>query len=85
MAVLKEIEELNLMIADVEENENSSAEEKKKRMRRCANQIERKYVCPVLNCERSYGTEGSMAQHMRLKHPKVDYDMADLNPDPQPD
>jgi hypothetical protein len=48
-------------------------EEKKKRVRRCASQIERKYVCQVPNCEKSYGTEGSMAQHMRLKHPEIDY------------
>lgn len=69
------------MIEEAEDNENSSAEEKKKRIRRCANQIERKYVCPVPNCEKSYGTEGSMAQHMRIKHPGVSYVMSDLNPD----
>ena len=38
------------MVQDVEEQENSSAEEKKRRVRRCASQIERKYVCPVPNC-----------------------------------
>lgn len=79
--VLKEIRELSSMIEEAEDNENSSAEEKKKRIRRCANQIERKYVCPVPNCEKSYGTEGSMAQHMRIKHPGVSYVMSDLNPD----
>ena len=39
-------------------------------------------MCPVTNCEKSYGTEGSMAQHMRLKHPGVNYVMAELNPSP---
>lgn len=72
------------MIAEAEEHENSSGEEKKKRVRRCASQIERKFICPVPNCEKSYGTEGSMAQHMRLKHPGVAYNMADLNPDTPP-
>lgn len=55
-AVLKEIDELSEMIAEAEEHDNSSGEEKKKRIRRCANQIERKFVCPVPNCEKSYGT-----------------------------
>ncbi len=83
-SVLKEIDELSQMIAEAEDLDNSSGDDKKKRVRRCANQIERKFVCPVPNCEKSYGTEGSMAQHMRLKHPGVSYNMADLNPDTPP-
>jgi hypothetical protein len=29
----------------------------------------------VAECGKSYGTEGSMAQHMKLKHPEIDYVM----------
>lgn len=60
-------------IEKLEETEKESYEEKKKRVRRCASQIERKFICQVPNCDKSYGTEGSMAQHMRLKHPEIDY------------
>jgi hypothetical protein len=42
----------------------------KKRIRRCANEIERKNECPVEGCEKSYGTEGSLAQHVKFKHPE---------------
>lgn len=40
-------------------NENS-------RRRRLANEIERHFICVV--CNKSYGAEGSLNQHIRLKH-----------------
>ncbi|CAK4632333.1 unnamed protein product [Aphanomyces euteiches] len=42
--------------------------EKKKRRRRTAAQIDRKYVCTYAGCKKAYGSEGSLTQHMRLKH-----------------
>lgn len=47
-----------------------SLQPKKKRYRRNANQIERHYRCPVgpTTCSKSYGSEGSLNQHIRLKH-----------------
>ncbi|KAF0690088.1 Aste57867_18482 [Aphanomyces stellatus] len=42
--------------------------EKKKRRRRTAAQIDRKYVCSYAGCKKAYGSEGSLTQHMRLKH-----------------
>lgn len=72
-SALEEKRALAELIASLEKGEKNSQEEKKKRHRRCANEIERKYVCPVRKCEKSYGTEGSMAQHMKLKHPDISY------------
>jgi hypothetical protein len=42
--------------------------ERKKRFRRTANDIEKKYVCEVERCQRNYGSEGSLIQHLKLKH-----------------
>lgn len=39
-------------------------------MRRKANEIQRQFTCPYPNCKRSYGSEGSMLQHMKQKHKK---------------
>eukprot|EP01015_Nassula_variabilis_P030955 TRINITY_DN6894_c0_g2_i1.p1 TRINITY_DN6894_c0_g2~~TRINITY_DN6894_c0_g2_i1.p1 ORF type:complete len:113 (-),score=10.31 TRINITY_DN6894_c0_g2_i1:67-405(-) len=44
-------------------------EDKKKRHRRTASEIERHYICAVETCRKSYGSEGSLIQHTRLKHP----------------
>eukprot|EP01017_Pseudomicrothorax_dubius_P015015 TRINITY_DN17488_c0_g1_i1.p1 TRINITY_DN17488_c0_g1~~TRINITY_DN17488_c0_g1_i1.p1 ORF type:complete len:114 (+),score=15.09 TRINITY_DN17488_c0_g1_i1:328-669(+) len=44
---------------------------KKKRQRRTATEIDRHYRCPL--CVKSYGSEGSLAQHIKLKHPGFDY------------
>lgn len=42
--------------------------EKKKRHRRQANEIARHYKCPIKDCPKSYGSEGSLNQHIKLKH-----------------
>ncbi len=33
-----------------------------------ATQIERMFQCPVNNCDKSYGSDGSLTQHLKLKH-----------------
>lgn len=43
-------------------------ENRKKRFRRTADEIDRHYRCPVEICQRSYGSEGSLNQHLKLKH-----------------
>lgn len=43
---------------------HSSDERNKKRTRRSANEIERKFVCW---CGKAYGSEGSLNQHRKLK------------------
>ena len=42
--------------------------EGKKRFRRGASEISRHYKCPVEGCNKSYGLEGTMNQHIKLKH-----------------
>jgi len=48
-----------------------SNENKKKRERRKACEIDRHYICPVEKCAKSYGSEGSMNQHLKNKHPDL--------------
>ena len=42
--------------------------EKKKRHRRTATEIARCYKCPITDCPKSYGGEGALNQHLKLKH-----------------
>lgn len=49
-------------------NPEDSTEDKKKRMRRTAGEIARHYVCRYEKCQKSYGSEGSLNQHIKLKH-----------------
>lgn len=62
---LRKITDTKVMIAE----ETSG---KKKRFRRVAKDIARDFSCPVAGCEKSYGSEGSLHQHIRLKHPSFD-------------
>lgn len=41
---------------------------RKKHFRRCANEIKKSYICPYDDCEKFYGSEGSLNLHMKLKH-----------------
>jgi hypothetical protein len=47
-------------------HENGS--DRKKRSRRTAEEIARHYVCTLNNCNKSYGSEGSLNQHIKIKH-----------------
>ena len=40
----------------------------KKRQRRGAKDIMRLYKCPVDGCSKSYGMEGTLNQHIKIKH-----------------
>ena len=44
---------------------------RKKRVRRLATEIERKHRCLVPKCPKAYGSEGSLNQHLIRKHPLV--------------
>jgi len=48
-----------------------SYEDKKKRFRRTAAEIDRQFRCPVETCQKSYGIEGSLNHHIKLKHPEI--------------
>ena len=41
---------------------------RERRKRRTAVEIERKYRCKYRGCPKSYGSEGSLNQHMKNKH-----------------
>jgi hypothetical protein len=41
---------------------------KQKRKRKKKDEVSRKYFCKIGECGKSYGTENSLNQHMKLKH-----------------
>lgn len=41
---------------------------RKKHNRRCAGDIERRFKCPYVKCEKFYGSEGSLNLHIKIKH-----------------
>jgi len=41
---------------------------RRKHMRRCAKEITKTFVCPFEDCKRSYGSEGSLNLHIKIKH-----------------
>ena len=43
--------------------------EKKKRKRKKKNEVDRNYKCNIEGCQKSYGSENSLNQHMKIKHP----------------
>eukprot|EP01125_Pyxidicula_operculata_P007184 TRINITY_DN2439_c3_g1_i1.p1 TRINITY_DN2439_c3_g1~~TRINITY_DN2439_c3_g1_i1.p1 ORF type:complete len:417 (-),score=95.74 TRINITY_DN2439_c3_g1_i1:26-1276(-) len=43
----------------------------RKRYRRSAGEIDRVFLCHIPGCDRSYGTEGSLKMHVKLKHPSM--------------
>jgi len=47
---------------------NLTANQGRKRYRRPASEISRHFHCPVPGCGKSYGSEGSMLQHVKNKH-----------------
>jgi len=53
---------------------SDAGNDKKSRMRRKAAEIERHYKCPSTTCQKTYGAEGSLMQHIRLKHPDITQD-----------
>ncbi|CAD8135510.1 unnamed protein product [Paramecium octaurelia] len=61
---------------ELNSNVEETGEERKKRLRRPAQEIERHFTCPVENCQKKYGAEGSLNQHIKLKHPELVKDRA---------
>lgn len=71
-SLLKQILLIEEFYNDTENIERSSRERyisgRKKHHRRCANEIKRQLVCPYPNCQKLYGSEGSLNLHMKIKH-----------------
>ncbi len=53
---------------------------KPKKKRRNAEQIDRKFPCDYPDCAKSYGSEGALKTHKRLKHPDLPSDQIPLQP-----
>lgn len=64
------------------ENEENG---KSKRMRRTNSMIEKKHVCPAERCGRNYGSEGSLQQHLKLKHPHLANNANNAKSEPKPE
>ncbi len=63
------------------EDSKKKCKPNKKRKRRVAAEIERKYKCKVApNCTKAYGSEGALKMHIKLKHPEVKQASAKTNP-----
>lgn len=64
---LKRLRECSEQVLSSLEEKNIN---KKKRHRRPAKDIDRHFTCPILKCDKSYGSEGSLNQHIKQKHRK---------------
>jgi len=49
-------------------------------VRRVASEIKRHYKCMVEDCSKAYGSEGSLNQHIKLKHPEYFQNVMQSNP-----
>jgi transcription elongation factor Elf1 len=67
-SLMSEKAELNTRLSSIVKDTKASRESilSNKRLRRKAAQIERHFKCSY--CSKSYGAEGSLNQHVRLKH-----------------
>lgn len=55
---------------NIDPSQGSAIGGRRRRYRRRANQISRSYVCSIATCRKAYGSEGSLNQHMKIKHPE---------------
>ncbi|CAH0521188.1 unnamed protein product [Peronospora belbahrii] len=79
IAAFKETKHLKIETKDLgQDKKNEPDAEKstvplstsKKRRRRSAAEIDRKFKCPFAGCVKAYGSEGSLIHHQKLKHPE---------------
>ncbi|CAD8126038.1 unnamed protein product [Paramecium sonneborni] len=69
--LLKEKTEIQQKLEILERDDNHSLEERKKRLRSLASEVQRNFECPLTKCNKKYGSEGSLNQHIKLKHPEL--------------
>eukprot|EP00128_Syssomonas_multiformis_P013904 Colp12_sorted_trinity150504_noHs@30161 len=58
----------NKRCSDDDEENDSESTQQRKRHRRTFAELDRKYTCTWYGCGRVYASEGSLNQHVRLKH-----------------
>eukprot|EP00331_Platyophrya_macrostoma_P008802 CAMPEP_0176412974 /NCGR_PEP_ID=MMETSP0127-20121128/4436_1 /TAXON_ID=938130 /ORGANISM="Platyophrya macrostoma, Strain WH" /LENGTH=180 /DNA_ID=CAMNT_0017792693 /DNA_START=33 /DNA_END=575 /DNA_ORIENTATION=+ len=56
---------------EASDSKEDDGQDKKRRVRRTASEIEKNFVCPAQTCQKGYGSEGALIQHVRLKHPEL--------------
>ena len=54
-----------------EDNNNNNQVNMSKRIRRTNMEIEKAYQCPIQACLKKYGSNTSLAQHIKLKHNEI--------------
>ena len=67
----EEVKRMQLRMGELEnrlEGMEESSEQRAKKRRRRAEDVEKTYSCPYDNCQKSYGTEVSLNLHIKLKH-----------------
>ncbi|KAM3138382.1 hypothetical protein pb186bvf_009468 [Paramecium bursaria] len=69
--LIKDKQDLIRRREEIETNQTGNFEERKKRLRSLASDIQRDFKCPVNTCQKQYGAEGSLNQHIKLKHPEL--------------
>eukprot|EP01125_Pyxidicula_operculata_P015752 TRINITY_DN5373_c0_g2_i1.p1 TRINITY_DN5373_c0_g2~~TRINITY_DN5373_c0_g2_i1.p1 ORF type:complete len:261 (+),score=31.85 TRINITY_DN5373_c0_g2_i1:300-1082(+) len=70
----KWFEFLETMYSALQKRKRSKPQGESRRKRRKATQIERLYKCQEKYCKKSYGTEGALKMHLKIKHPHIEYD-----------
>ena len=74
---------LKQRLTKLEEEEEDSSNDRLKRHRRPASLISRHFKCDVITCQKSYGSEGSLNQHLKLKHPDIYQELLERSEDPK--
>ena len=71
----------SVYVVDVSNATDEKSKQKKKRRKR--DEIERNFKCPVQCCAKSYGSEGALKTHIKLKHavPSVGLSIATVRPE----
>ena len=69
--LVAKLNKLQKKTEDFNQDAKSSNDERKKRFRRTATEIQRNFRCTVEKCQKEYGSEGSLHQHIKLKHPEL--------------
>ena len=65
--------EVKSEVNDIYTNRKVICNNNTQRHRRNKNEIQREFVCGYPNCKKSYGSEGSLNQHIKIKHNNIKY------------
>ncbi len=57
----------------IKDDQSLPTPSKQKKKRRKRDEIERNFKCPIFGCTKSYGSEGALKTHVKLKHTTEGY------------